>query len=311
MSWLNDGFLYKKPDKGVFIRKPGEIKVKTYNFGLYLPLKLIPDGIHDRYYSLIFKYLEIESNKKGYNLILFTRTEDIYPFSSLQKVDGLVVSYTWTEEMEKDIKTINQYTPVVLIDNYISDKSIPAVLINNYRETYKTIEYLIKLNHKNIGYVAGSQESPVGRDKLKAYKDAMKDNGLAKEGSLVYPGNYRYKSGYDSIQYFVGLPSFPTAIVCANDTMALGLIDGLKEKGHRIPEDVSVIGFDDITEASELSKPLTTIHPYLDKMAEKCVEILLMKIRKEEIESNEFFIRSKLIIRKSLKRYDSLLNGAV
>jgi DNA-binding LacI/PurR family transcriptional regulator len=293
---VEEGYLYRVPRKGTFVSGPKVRGVETGNIGFYLYDRL-KDGISSPYYSIVLKMIQKEVRARGYNLILFTRADDIDPKS----VEGIIA--TSFPEAEDKILSMSKYLPIVLLDNDIKGAIIPAVVVDNFNSTYHAIEYAITLGHKNIGYVAGLQDSSIGLKRLAGFRTALQDYGVEIKEEFIYTGNYEFNSGYDSVEHFLALPTRPTFIHCANDLMALGLMKGLMEKGIKVPEEVSVIGFDNIEECERLHPSLTTMAVNFEKMANESVEILLAEIKGGKASTKKYIVPADLVIRESTAAY--------
>lgn len=289
---VDEGYLYRVSRKGTFISGPKVKGSDTKNIGFYLYEKL-KDGISSPYYSIVLKMIQKEIRAEGYNLILFTRAEDIDP----KNVEGIIA--TSFPDTEDKIVSISKYLPVVLLDNDIKGTNIPAVVVDNFNSTYHAIEYAISLGHQRIGYVAGLQNSSIGLKRLAGFRTALQDFGIEIPDDNIYIGNYEFSCGYNSASHFLSLPELPSFIHCANDLMALGLMKGLMEKGVKVPSDVSISGFDNIEECKRYHPSLTTMSVNFERMANDSVSILLAGIRGENPEDKKYIIPADLIIRES------------
>lgn len=291
-----EGILHKFTTKGTFVSNNKMSPKKTNIIGYFLDSG-IRDGISSPYYSLVFKALERSAKKSGYNLVLFSDHDDMNPLNDQKKIDGVIVSFF--PRLESKVMELKKSLPIVLMDNLASDKSIPSVTIDNFNGSSHATEYLISLRHKRIGFVSGLMDSDVSRDRLNGYKNALSSNGINLDKDLIYKGNYSYESGEQAAKHFLSLEKIPTAVVCANDSMAIGLMKVLKENDLDIPDQVSVIGFDDIEVASRVFPPLTTVFVPIEEMVEKAVKILLSAIEGKDQDYQHFILTTNLIIRSS------------
>jgi LacI family transcriptional regulator len=149
--------------------------------------------------------------------------------------------------------------PVVLLDCWSKDHAFPAVLPADVAGGSRATDFLISAGHKRIAHITGEAWMDVTKDRLRGYRDALATADLAFDPDLVREGNFQLSSGYEATLSLMRMPRPPTAIFCANDAMALGCYEALKELGLRIPDDVSVVGFDDDEIASHLMPKLTTL----------------------------------------------------
>ena len=291
-----DGVLYKVPTKGTFVNSNGAGKRVTRNIGFFLDDR-VEDSISSPYYSLIFKALEKEAVKNNYNLIYFSDFNDLEPLQGMNKVDGIIISCF--PRLENKIQELKKLLPVVLIGNSSADKSIPSVIIDNFNGIVDSMDYLWSLQHSRIGFITGLQDSDVGKDRLKGYLCALNRFDIAEDKKLICDGDYSYDSGAKGAEYLLSLDSSPSAIMCANDTMAIGAIKAIREKGLSVPEDISVVGFDDISVASQVYPPLTTVAAPIKEIAANSVKMLISLIDGIDPENKHMALSAPLVIRGS------------
>ncbi len=295
---VNEGYLRNVEREGTFVVEPRQRYKKTFNIGFYLAER-ITDGISSPYYSLILKKLGEEINKNGYHIILLTNIENIVNLKDERNVDGIIA--TCFPENKHVLKEISRFMPMVLIDNHIKYEHIPAVLIDNFYGTYKAVKYLIETGHRDIAYVTGTLDYDIGYDKLEGYKKALIDNNIPVNNDFVYEGSYVFESGYSSIEHFLALPKRPTAFVCGDDSIAFGVLKGLNEKGINVPEEVSIVGFDDLDLCLRIHPSLTTVKSPLGELASQCVKYIIKSINNEEFDLLTKLLPTKLIVRESTK----------
>jgi DNA-binding LacI/PurR family transcriptional regulator len=293
---VREGVLYKVPTKGTFVNSSGAGKRVTRNIGFFLDDR-VEDSISSPYYSLIFKALEKEAVRNNYNLIYFSDFNDLEPSQGMNKVDGLIIGCF--PRLENKIQELKKLLPVVLIGNSSADKSIPSVIIDNFNGIVDSMDYLWSLEHTRIGFITGLQDSDVGKDRLKGYLSALNRFGIAEDKNLIYEGDYSYESGAKGAEYLLSLDSPPTAIACANDSMAIGAIKTIREKGLSVPDDVSVVGFDDISVASQIYPPLTTVAAPIKEIAANSMRVLISLIEGVVPENRHMALSAQLVIRGS------------
>jgi len=257
----------------------------------------IKDGISSPYYSLIFQAMDEEVKNVGYNLTLFSVMHDLNHLNNQKKIDGVIICYF--PRLKDEVEKIKELLPIVLLDNISSDLSIPSVTIDNFNSSHKSTEYLCSLGHQRIGFISGLLNSDVCRDRLLGYTSVLSQNGMDYTSKLIFKGDYSYESGEKGAEYFLSLPEPPTAILCANDSMAIGAMKVVQAKGLRVPDDISIIGFDDIEVASRVYPALTTSAAPIKKMAKKSVKMLISIIKGNNIDYQHKILPAKLITRDS------------
>ena len=199
----------------------------------------------------------------------------------------------------KKIQEIKKTLPIVLMDNISSDKSIPSVTIDNFNSSSKCAEYLISLGHKQIAFVSGLLDSDICKERLSGYLNILNKYNIKKDDKLIFKGDYSFESGEKAARYFLSLTQKPTAIMFANDSMAIGAMKVIQENKLNIPKDISIVGFDDIDVASRVFPPLTTIAAPIAKMIEKAVQILIQEINGHSQDYQHIILPADLVIRNS------------
>lgn len=293
---VEEGILVKQGTRGTFVNGRKTSSRSTGNIGFFLDEE-IDEGISSPYYSLVFKSLEDEVAKHNYNLLFFSDFDDLNPLKNTRKIDGAIISCF--PRLEDKIQSIKRYLPIVLLDNIPADKSIPTVTIDNFNGCRHSVEHLIALGHRRIGFVSGLLDSDICKDRLQGYKSALARAGIPVDNLLIFRGNYSYESGENAGKYFSSLDVPPTAIMFANDSMAIGAMQVLQEHGLKIPADISIIGFDDVLVAAKVFPALTTNAAPIEAMAQKAVEILLSEIRGGNCDFQHYILPTELIKRAS------------
>jgi LacI family transcriptional regulator len=173
------------------------------------------------------------------------------------------------------IELHQQGVPVVLVNTIGLRTELPLVVADNYGGAYQAVHYLTGLGHKRIGYINGATEFPYSHDRYRGYCDALQDAGLHPDPLLKQQGSSEVTSGRVCAEALLSLDKPPTAIFAANDDMAYGVLDVAKVRGLRVPENLSVIGFDDIAPSASTHPALTTIRQPFREMGQCAVELLL------------------------------------
>ncbi|NMA48319.1 MAG: LacI family transcriptional regulator [Tissierellia bacterium] len=248
-----------------------------------------------------------EASKKGYKvLIMIINKNDDYK-SAKELFYNKTISggiFIGGNNNEKNIKNIIQdgYKLVVLEqENGISDFK-KAIIVNSdsFGGGYDATNYLIGLGHKSIAHICGDENQWTAISKIQGYKKALKDANIPINDSMIIKGNYTQESGLKAVKGLLRKEK-PTAIFVANDTMSLGVYEAIKSSGLRIPEDISIIGFDDIEVSKYLQPPLTTVRVSLLEMAFIATNNLIQAIDEEINYYISYNIPVELVIRKSCK----------
>lgn len=268
-------------------------------------LVVVPD-ITNPFFSKVLRGIESVAVAKGYQVLLGDTGNDVDRESSYlnilqqKKADGMVLL---TARMEpRAVEEIAREFPVVLACEYIEGSSLPTVSIDNISGARRATEYLIGLGHQRIGCISGPLDIVLSKDRLKGFYQAMARNSITVEPVLVQEGNFTFESGFNLMKKFFALGQLPTAIFAANDEMAMGAIKAIKSKGLNVPEDVSVIGFDDLKFSSIFEPSLTTVAQPAFQIGETAMELLMKLINEEEVLQEQIILEDTLIERESSAR---------
>ena len=189
--------------------------------------------------------------------------------------------------------------PIVSIDPLASNPSYPAVHATNYQGAMDAMNYLIGLGHKRIGFISGRAELESSNRRLKGYRDALEKAGLPIDENLIASGDYTTVTGISGARHLLGLEDPPSAIFASNDQMAMGVFQVAEEMGLRIPDDFSVIGFDNITESKYMG--LTTIDQFISEMGYVATQMLIKLINDVPLDDQIYRMQTRLVIRNSCR----------
>ncbi len=204
--------------------------------------------------------------------------------------DGVIIVASAAAEFITD-------APIIAVDPHVVNPRYPSVQGTNYHGAVDVIKYLVKLGHQRIGFICGRPEIGSAQRRLKGYKDALKEAGIEIDESLIAPGDFTTKSGYTSAMELLKSKSPPTAIFAANDQSALGVFQAAEEMGLRIPEDLSVVGFDNISEAKYVG--LTTVDQFLSEMGYIATQMLIKMVNHEPLDVQVHKMPTRLVERTS------------
>ncbi len=256
------------------------------------------------YTGEIIRGIEEELVAAQYELMLYTthrrKTKESTYVATLTRgmTDGLLLLLPLNPQAY--LESLHQERfPYVLIDHQGTNEACPAVAATNRQGSYDATAYLIELGHRRIGFVTGEMRLGCAVDRLEGYKAALADHGIAFDPALVVEGHFQQPDGYAGANALLALPDPPTAIFASNDVSAFGVMDAVRDHGLRIPEDVSVIGFDDIPEAAHVHPGLTTVRQPLEQMGRLATRMLLRQIKDPEYTGERIELPTELVIRQS------------
>mgnify|MGYP001049921520 CR=1 FL=1 len=272
---------------------------KTSTIGILL------SDITNPFYSEIARGMEDEARRWKYTVI-FSSTDNkrevqkeyINIFQE-QRVDGIIFASAALQDPDVEV-LFKENFPFVLVNRKIDTIKTDFIVLDNVKGAYIATEHLIKLGHKRIGFIYGNLTYSTGLDRLEGYKNALREYGIEQDPNLIKSGDFRRESGYLAFKEFLKMENPPNAVFASNDFMALGALEAASELGVKIPEDIALIGFDNINFASFKFVNLTTISQRIYEMGTKGIQLLIRKIENpENWTSQEIYLEPKLIIRNS------------
>ena len=257
----------------------------------------------------------------GFNLFIciseHSAKEDIVAFESLanHSVDGIIVATRSNEGGDKYLRGIVESSiPVVVIGRDFQHEDVDFVSPDNLRGGFEATQHLIDLGHERIGFIGANISAGSSLKRLQGYLKALKQHNIEIDERLItgryendtqVPGYSTEEIGFEGMKRLLSLPNPPTAVFARNDFTAMGAMSAIKEAGLSIPEDIAIVGFDDISLAVRTSPPLTTVRQPMRLEGEIAAEMLLERIvGKEKFSRRERILNCELIVREStgLKR---------
>jgi len=190
--------------------------------------------------------------------------------------------------------------PIVSVDPIMSNPNYPSVHATNYEGAVDAMDYLLGLGHKRIGFISGRAELESSNRRLKGYRDALDKVGIPVDEKLIVPGDYTTETGVICAKELLSLAKPPTAIFASNDQTAMGVFQAAQEMRMSIPEDISVIGFDNITESKYMG--LTTMDQFISEMGFVATQMLIKLIKDEPLDAQTYRMRTQLVIRDSCRK---------
>ncbi|HEX8095655.1 LacI family DNA-binding transcriptional regulator, partial [Jatrophihabitans sp.] len=238
----------------------------------------------------------------GFELVIYSaggRTGDLDGWERryLSRLSGTLIDGAIL--VTPTIVDVNYGAPIVAVDPHTGTSDTPTIDADNLRGAHLATEHLIDLGHKRIAMLTGRQdlESSVLRER--GYRQAMRKAGLDIDERLIQPGEYHFDPSRDSARTMLSLPEPPTAIFAANDTSALATLAVAAELGIRVPQDLSVVGFDNIPESALNVPALTTVEQPIRLMGQRAVEMLIELIEGRTLERTHVTLDTRLVVRAS------------
>ena len=244
---------------------------------------LVVSDITNLFFPDIARGVEDRAERDGFSVFLCNtdadpRREERYIQTLLsRRVDGII--FTSMRQDDHGVRNLwEDGFPIVLINRGVIGLDVDYVGSDNFGGAVRAVEYLIGLGHRRIAFIGGAHMSTASADRRKGYEAAMAKHGINYNPGVVLEGSLKHEGGYAAARVLFNLPEPPTAIFAANDLMAFGVMDAAAGMGIRIPEDVSLIGFDDIKISSFSRIHLTTVRQARYEMGQIAAEMIIDKI---------------------------------
>ena len=285
----------------VFAR--GLSKNKTEIIGLVVPPS--PFLFSAYFFNEILRGVEFTVSRNNYKLLLNVdqsgfEKNGVATLFDQRQVDGVIIVAMPLDALAKTGLKDKKF-PLVLIGTHAP--KFNCVYADNINGAFSATRHLIDLGHRRIAIINGVMNGSDGQERFRGYKKALLRNNIEYRQELVGVGNFRQEDAYKSMKDLLHLKPLPTAVFIANDLMAIGAMKAVREKGLRVPNDVSIVGFDDIDLATFVDPPLTTIRQPMFDIGRVAVENLITLIDKKESKHTQRVLKTKLIIRESTAKY--------
>jgi LacI family transcriptional regulator len=273
----------------------------TFTIGLILPDSANP------FFAEIGRAIEETAFQYGYNVILcntegeYNREQIYVDLLTKKQVDGLIFVAAGAQS-ESLSSLLQEDILVVLIDRQVPGIDVDVVLSDNRQGGYLATKHLVDLGHTRIACISGPSDITPSSERVIGYLQALQEAGMPPDEKLIISGNFRVESGHQIVQELLAFPNPPTAVFASNDLMAIGAMRAVTQKGLRVPEDVSIVGFDDIELASYISPALTTVRQPKMEMGKTAVDLLIKQTQEGNRTASLTILNNELIVRDSTGR---------
>jgi len=260
------------------------------------------------FFGTIIRGIEEVVNKSGYRVIISQSHDHLSKEKANidalleAQVDGILASITQeTIEFDHYLKIQKRGIPLILFDRVTDELNISTVVINDFQGAYKAVQHLIDQGCRKIVHFTGQQNLSIYKERLKGYKQALKENDLPFDDELVLYGDTQLESGEELCKKILAMPELPDAIFSASDYTAIGALHGLKRHGIKIPEQIAIVGFSNEVFTTFVDPALTTIDQHGKMMGQKAAELFLEQVDNEDLMTipKKTVLDPELIIRKS------------
>ncbi|TJY40815.1 LacI family transcriptional regulator [Cohnella pontilimi] len=267
-------------------------------------IALILSDLSGPYYSELIRSVQEVTLSKGYDLIACSsvggRDSTAVKFLREKRVDGaIVLAHNISDEDILD--AARERFPIVVLDRVLQGEFIIQVLVDGMQGGYSAADYLIRKGHRSIAFISGPPNSYDNRQRYEGFRKALEEHGIAEMPKWNLSGGFQQEGGYQATKMLVMQGDLPSAVFYANDEMALGGLKAFAEAGIRVPEDVSVIGYDDIQLAEYTRPGLTTIRQPKYEAGALSAHILFQCVEKHTVDNKDYKLAVELVERGSCR----------
>lgn len=279
--------------------------------GITRTLGCISPNLTDPVFTRIIESAQTEARRQGF-FILIGSASNVVEVKPLldellnRRVDGLIVINARDDNRYKLLRSLKKIgPPIVYVKNSSEGDPVSAVHCDDIQGGYLITKHLLELGHRKIAVILGPENEQCTRERLEGYREALHDFGLSLSDDLIIQGDWSSGSGHQAAVQLLKEPGAFTAIFALNDRMAFGAIRGLQEAGCHVPNDYSVVGYDNSPLASLIYPPLTTIVQPLEYFGERAAAILIDTVLQGDTNPVEICAEPRLIIRDSTAKVSS------
>ncbi|ENF2528022.1 DNA-binding transcriptional regulator CytR [Shigella flexneri] len=268
-------------------------------------LVIVPD-ICDPFFSEIIRGIEVTAANHGYLVLIGDcahQNQQEKTFIDLiitKQIDGMLLLGSRLP-FDASIEEQRNLPPMVMANEFAPELELPTVHIDGLTAAFDAVNYLYEQGHKRIGCIAGPEEMPLCHYRLQGYVQALRRCGIMVDPQYIARGDFTFEAGSKAMQQLLDLPQPPTAVFCHSDVMALGALSQAKRQGLKVPEDLSIIGFDNIDLTQFCDPPLTTIAQPRYEIGREAMLLLLDQMQGQHVGSGSRLMDCELIIRGSTR----------
>ncbi len=266
-------------------------------------LVIVPD-ICDPFFSEIIRGIEVTAAAQGYLVLIGDcahQNQQEKTFIDLiitKQIDGMLLLGSRLP-FDASIEEQRNLPPMVMANEFAPELELPTVHIDNLTAAFNAVNFLHELGHQRIGCIAGPEEMPLCHYRLQGYVQALRRSGITVDPHYIARGNFTYEAGANALEQLLALPQPPTAVFCHSDIMALGALSLAKRRGLKVPDDLSIIGFDNISLAEFCDPPLTTVSQPRFAIGREAMLLLLDQLSGQNVSSGSRLLDCELIVRGS------------
>lgn len=257
----------------------------------------------NNFYSEILGSIEYHARQHGYHVLISATdvTEDYLNLIRERNLDGVIIIGTYQSEFFEQLRQLE--IPVVLVDSYCTHNCFHEVRIDDQESSYLATKYILEAGHREVGLVCGLlHEDGVMQKRFKGYRQALDEYGIPFRQEYVFEGNVDYDSGVEIAGRIAKSRGEMTAVVATADMFAIGLMRGFYEAGIRVPEEISIMGFDDLDISAYMTPGLTTVRQEISLKGEYAMNLLVQNMAAPGMKKVTEILPVRIVERESVKK---------
>lgn len=297
--------------EALILRVAKELKYRPNQLARGLRLKktntigLIAPDVSNPFFAYVIKRVQKVAHELGYSLVVCNTDETVelerehVNLLYRKRVDGIIAmpvgqEYDHFEEM------LDKGIPMVLLDRCFDEIAVNSVVVDNFSGSYEAVKHLIEAGHRRIAFVQGLPGTYTNTERLRGYRQALADHDIRIDETLIVGGDFRQENGFIETKLLMNREDRPTAIFATSDLITLGALQTISEEGLSVPEDVSLLTFDDFDFAPFLRCPLTAVRQPKETMGEMAVKLLVDDLRSGTQSTKRIVLKPTLVRRSSV-----------
>lgn len=276
---------------------------------------LIISDIQNPYFISVIRGVEDAAYARQMNVILCNSNEDLSKqgmylrVMEQERVAGLIIVPCHSQR-DEDIRELHKTgIPIILLDRALAHMRMDGIVVDNVRGAQEAVTHLLDLGYRRIAIIGGSPDVQTGYDRDQGYRNALVAAGMPIDSALMKSGDFRMESGYQLARGLMTAPNPPDALFVANNLMTLGALRALRELQLRVPEDIALVGFDDMPWSGELYSPLTAVSQPTYELGHEAVNLLARRLTAPEAPFRTIMLQTHLVVRESCGMHLAIRRG--
>lgn len=307
---IQEGLIYRVPATGTFVSDPKSMDPEFVRVGkgaaqVAWLMKTEKGLVLGPFHTEMFETANMELRKLRYHLVFFSIDDAASSNELIKRINKKefagIMMIGWMEP--KLIESlVRAEIPAILVDNYVRGLQLDSILPDNEGGAYEAVRNLLERGHERVACIRAPLDQAAARERYRGYVNALSDAGIAVDEKLVVEGNFQVDGGERAMSQLLELKKNdrPTAVFCLNDEMAIGAMKKIRQSGLKVPDQISVIGFDDVDWAAHTFPPLTTVQVPKGELAGAAIKLLLQRMKSPHAIPYKVLLPTALVERESV-----------